>query len=189
MRPTANLLLCVVVMSLIPQVRAAEDDRMTLWYDQPAKICMNDALPIGNGRLGAMIFGDTAAEQVSLTTKTAFGRVTKIPAEITAKTSAHTNCSASCTSRCRAMSMSSDIAARSISATRHQRTVSYELNGMRFDRENVRESHPAHVLDAARFTCEGRGSTPAASNSSMDMARAFKSIACDSHAPVLYPMA
>ena len=30
---------------------------MSLWYDQPAKEWMTEALPIGNGPMGAMLFG------------------------------------------------------------------------------------------------------------------------------------
>jgi len=36
---------------------------MTLWYEQPAKK-WTEALPVGNGRLGAMVFGGTAAERL-----------------------------------------------------------------------------------------------------------------------------
>ena len=37
---------------------------LTLWYGQPAKAWMTEALPIGNGRMGAMIFGGTARERI-----------------------------------------------------------------------------------------------------------------------------
>src|SRR5580704_3489167 len=37
---------------------------LRLWYTQPAKTWMTDALPIGNGRLGAMIVGDPHREQI-----------------------------------------------------------------------------------------------------------------------------
>lgn len=37
----------------------------TLWYDQPANV-WEEALPIGNGRLGAMIFGRTSKEHLQL---------------------------------------------------------------------------------------------------------------------------
>ncbi|EJL26598.1 hypothetical protein PMI01_04050 [Caulobacter sp. AP07] len=40
-----------------------------LWYDQPAKEWV-EALPIGNGRLGAMIFGDVWAERLQLNENT-----------------------------------------------------------------------------------------------------------------------
>ena len=36
-----------------------------LWYDQPADAWI-EALPVGNGRLGAMIFGGTASERLAL---------------------------------------------------------------------------------------------------------------------------
>ncbi len=38
-------------------------DSTVLWYTRPAKNWV-EALPLGNGRLGAMIFGDPAAEHV-----------------------------------------------------------------------------------------------------------------------------
>lgn len=41
------------------------DDSRVLWYEQPAKEWL-DALPIGNGRFGAMIFGDPSNEHLQL---------------------------------------------------------------------------------------------------------------------------
>ena len=38
---------------------------MRLWYDQPA-VEWVEALPIGNGRLGAMVFGDPAHDRLQL---------------------------------------------------------------------------------------------------------------------------
>ena len=43
--------------------------RMTMWYDNPATV-WNEALPIGNGRLGAMVFGSPAAEKLQLNEET-----------------------------------------------------------------------------------------------------------------------
>jgi len=40
-------------------------DELKLWYRQPAKN-WNEALPIGNGRLGAMIFGGVTSERIQL---------------------------------------------------------------------------------------------------------------------------
>ena len=42
---------------------------LTLWYQQPAAE-WNHALPVGNGRLGAMVFGTTAAERIQLNEET-----------------------------------------------------------------------------------------------------------------------
>lgn len=38
--------------------------KLSLWYEQPAKSWMTEALPIGNGPLGAMLFGGTDIERV-----------------------------------------------------------------------------------------------------------------------------
>ncbi|MDW7657176.1 MAG: glycoside hydrolase family 95 protein, partial [Bacillota bacterium] len=38
---------------------------MKLWYRQPARTWV-EALPLGNGRLGAMVFGDTVRERLAL---------------------------------------------------------------------------------------------------------------------------
>lgn len=38
---------------------------LTLWYDRPAE-AWEEALPLGNGRLGAMVFGDPSAELYQL---------------------------------------------------------------------------------------------------------------------------
>ncbi|MDQ3788480.1 MAG: glycoside hydrolase N-terminal domain-containing protein, partial [Actinomycetota bacterium] len=45
-------------------VRAAGD--MALWYDEPAGSEWLRALPVGNGRLGAMVFGNTDTERLQL---------------------------------------------------------------------------------------------------------------------------
>lgn len=41
------------------------DDSQVLWYTQPAKEWI-EALPIGNGRFGAMVFGDPTNERIQL---------------------------------------------------------------------------------------------------------------------------
>ena len=46
------------------QQGAAADD-LLLWYKQPADK-WNDALPVGNGRLGAMVFGGVVSERLQL---------------------------------------------------------------------------------------------------------------------------
>src|SRR6476620_1940970 len=45
------------------------DGTLKLWYNDPAKN-WNEALPIGNGRLGAMVFGGTNREQLQLNEET-----------------------------------------------------------------------------------------------------------------------
>ena len=43
-------------------VNASEE--LALWYDKPASDWEKEALPIGNGRIGAMLFGGTEAERI-----------------------------------------------------------------------------------------------------------------------------
>ena len=38
---------------------------LSLWYDRPARE-WTEALPIGNGRLGAMVFGGPDTERLAL---------------------------------------------------------------------------------------------------------------------------
>ena len=44
--------------------RATASKKLCLWYDRPAKAWMTEALPIGNGPMGAMLFGGTGIERV-----------------------------------------------------------------------------------------------------------------------------
>jgi alpha-L-fucosidase 2 len=51
---------------LIPALLSAQhDNEQTLWYESPAAN-WNEALPIGNGRLGAMVFGGVEHERLQL---------------------------------------------------------------------------------------------------------------------------
>src|ERR1041384_7916020 len=45
------------------------DDSLTLWYNKPAAK-WTDALPVGNGRLGAMIFGGIAQDRIQFNEET-----------------------------------------------------------------------------------------------------------------------
>lgn len=47
----------------------AQQKKLVLWYDQPAKD-WNEAMPVGNGRLGAMIFGIPGNELIQLNEQT-----------------------------------------------------------------------------------------------------------------------
>jgi alpha-L-fucosidase 2 len=50
-------------------VKAGEISRFVLWYNAPAKN-WNEALPIGNGNLGAMVFGRAEQERIALNEET-----------------------------------------------------------------------------------------------------------------------
>jgi alpha-L-fucosidase 2 len=57
------VLLCSSLLLAAAAARA--DDTTRLWYKQPAA-AWNQALPIGNGRLGAMVFGGVTEERLQL---------------------------------------------------------------------------------------------------------------------------
>jgi alpha-L-fucosidase 2 len=54
----------IIICVGIGQVQAQTND-LRIWYTAPAQN-WNEALPVGNGRLGAMIFGGTAVERLQL---------------------------------------------------------------------------------------------------------------------------
>jgi hypothetical protein len=56
----------LVVFVAAAQSVAADDPTTMLWYASPAKSWAHEALPIGNGRLGAMIFGGVRRERIAL---------------------------------------------------------------------------------------------------------------------------
>ncbi|GAT63414.1 glycoside hydrolase family 95 protein [Paludibacter jiangxiensis] len=47
----------------------AQQNKLIMWYEKPAKQWV-EALPVGNGRLGAMVFGDPAKETIQLNENT-----------------------------------------------------------------------------------------------------------------------
>ncbi len=57
------VLSAAVIWALALQDRAAGTE-LKLWYDKPATHWETEALPIGNGRLGGMIFGGVQREQI-----------------------------------------------------------------------------------------------------------------------------
>jgi alpha-L-fucosidase 2 len=56
-----------IALFLLPLCAFTQDDAgmYRLWYQQPAKV-WTEALPVGNGRLGAMVFGGTETERLQL---------------------------------------------------------------------------------------------------------------------------
>ncbi len=49
---------------------SAPEHKLSLWYRQPATDWMTSALPIGNGRIGAMVFGGVQKEHLQFNDKT-----------------------------------------------------------------------------------------------------------------------
>jgi alpha-L-fucosidase 2 len=59
----------IICVGFVLTSRAAAAD-LTIWYRQPATKWMTEALPIGNGRVGAMIFGGIGHERVQFNEQT-----------------------------------------------------------------------------------------------------------------------
>jgi alpha-L-fucosidase 2 len=64
MKMRVSLLVLAVLAAIVP-IAAADDPTTTIWFDQPAKN-WNEALPVGNGRLGAMVFGGLTNDRLQL---------------------------------------------------------------------------------------------------------------------------
>lgn len=60
----------IVVLFLFTFKTAAEQN--ILWYDKPSSVWV-EALPLGNGRIGAMVFGDPFKEEIQLNEETIWG--------------------------------------------------------------------------------------------------------------------
>ncbi|NQV35548.1 MAG: glycoside hydrolase family 95 protein, partial [Phycisphaeraceae bacterium] len=61
---SALIFLSVLINQHPLRGQAKSDDSLVLWYDQPATSWMTEALPIGNGPMGAMLFGGTEIERI-----------------------------------------------------------------------------------------------------------------------------
>ena len=66
MKPNRLFILCVL---LLPARGMKAQDGLKLWYNRPAEH-WNSALPLGNGRIGAMVFGSPESEEFQLNEET-----------------------------------------------------------------------------------------------------------------------
>ena len=62
----------IVLLWMVALVMHAQQRDVVLWYAQPAKN-WNEALPIGNGRLGAMVYGGFGREIIQLNEESLWG--------------------------------------------------------------------------------------------------------------------
>jgi alpha-L-fucosidase 2 len=63
--PTFLLLAILLPLSCASSGDQKTTPSLTLWYDEPASV-WEEALPLGNGRLGVMVFGKTTNERIQL---------------------------------------------------------------------------------------------------------------------------
>src|ERR1035437_886547 len=57
--------LCIISLAITVNITAQNNTQLKLWYTNPAKQWV-EALPVGNGRLAAMVFGDPVKEKIQL---------------------------------------------------------------------------------------------------------------------------
>ena len=69
----ALALLVSACQEKVPPVPLSTGPELELWYDSPAQD-WNQAMPIGNGRLGAMVFGGTTRERIQLNEESVWTR-------------------------------------------------------------------------------------------------------------------
>ena len=78
-------LLAGILLSFSLSIQAGD---LKLWYKQPAGTWV-EALPVGNSRMGAMVYGGTAREELQLNDETMWGgspyrnRLVHLPEELT----------------------------------------------------------------------------------------------------------
>jgi alpha-L-fucosidase 2 len=65
MKKLLNSILLLCFLLSVQYTKAQQPGKLTMWYNKPASV-WNEALPVGNGRLGAMIYGDPAKEKIQL---------------------------------------------------------------------------------------------------------------------------
>jgi alpha-L-fucosidase 2 len=56
---------CLFFLLGLPLCTFAQNNNLQLWYDQPASV-WTEAIPLGNGHMGAMVFGDPLQEHLQL---------------------------------------------------------------------------------------------------------------------------
>jgi len=144
---------CVLSVFLAAQAFAADNDKLTLWFQKPAQHPMEEALPIGNGRMGALVFGEPARERLSINESSLWtgdenpgGNYNTMGAyQVFGNVFVNLSGQENVTNYRRDLDLSQALA-----------HVSYESQGVQFEREYFC-SHPADVL-IAHLTSSKKGS-------------------------------
>ena len=145
------LAVMVVGLSVCASLSAAD---LTLWYQQPAadKKPMNEALPIGNGRMGALVFGSTSRERISVNESSLWTGGENPTGDYNAMGAYQVlgNVYVNLPNR-----IASIAYRRELNLENALTDVSYQSDGVRFHREFLC-SHPAEIL-VAQFTADKKG--------------------------------
>jgi alpha-L-fucosidase 2 len=141
------LSVCTVVPGLAA-TRDGQGGRDVLWYTEPAADWQKEALPIGNGRLGAMIFGGVDKEHIQFNEDTVWIGDEEDTGSYQAFGDLFIELhDAPC-------AVPGDYR-RELDISRSLQTISYEKDGTKFKREYF-ASHPANVM-VFRLSADKKG--------------------------------
>ena len=139
-------LVCGAVSAAMRGAEGADAVRhLTLWYRQPAANWMKQALPIGNGRLGGMVFGGVEKERIQFNEDSLWIGDEKDTGAYQAFGDLFIEMPHTGATEYR----------RELDISRAVHTVTYACNGVRYRREYF-ASDPAQVM-VFRFTADRRG--------------------------------
>jgi alpha-L-fucosidase 2 len=139
-------MLALVALFARPAIAAPPDSpSLKLWYPRPAHTWMTEALPIGNGRLGGMIFGGVEAERVQFNEDSLWIGDENDTGAYQAFGDLHVELAAPGASDYR----------RELDISRAVHTVTYISGGVHYRREYF-ASRPANVM-VLRFTADQPG--------------------------------
>src|SRR5580658_3814375 len=147
------LVLLITCAAIALPALGAPDDKLVLWFQKPAVNPMNEALAIGNGRMGALVFGDPSQERLSINESSLWtgdenpgGNYDTMGAyQVFGNVLVNLRDQEKAANYRRDLDLGQALA-----------HAQYECNGVKFEREFFC-SHPAGVF-VARFTASKRGS-------------------------------
>ena len=119
--------------------------KLSLWYEQPAKSWMTEALPIGNGPMGAMLFGGTELERIQFNEISLWGGDRMLREDKKKEDMGYYQAFGDIFIR-----LGHDMAKvknyrRQLDIERAIHSVAYEYEGLRYQ-QTAFASHPAHVI-------------------------------------------
>src|SRR4051812_21112913 len=132
----------------LPPAMPANPANSVLWYDQPARTWMTEALPLGNGSLGGMAFGLTTTERVQFNHNTLWTGNEKDTGHYQAFGDIFVQLGHQNPTDYR----------RELDIDRSVQKASYRANGIRYERTAF-ASHPAQVM-VLRLTADKPGAHP-----------------------------
>jgi len=125
--------------------QSAEIQKLCLWYEQPAQSWMTEALPIGNGPMGAMLFGGTELERIQFNEISLWGGDRMLREDKTKEDMGYYQAFGDIYIRLGHDSAKVKNYRRQLDIEHAIHSVEYEYEGVQFQ-QTALASHPAHVI-------------------------------------------